>query len=82
MKWMGLSAHRQRVVERLQLPQDQILVCGLNPIEVIMWLPAKFHYCDLKADVPLAPGYLLGGRGWSRSALANIRAQLTSGTES
>jgi hypothetical protein len=69
-------------VARLQLPQDRMLVGGLNPIEVIMWLPAKFHYCDLKADVPLAPGYLLGGRGWSRSALANIRAQLTSGIES
>jgi hypothetical protein len=81
MKWMGLSAAPAAPVERLQLPQDQILVCGLNPIEVIMWLPAKFHYCDLKADVPLAPGYLLRGRGWSRSALANIRAQLTSGIE-
>jgi hypothetical protein len=24
--------------------------------------PAKFHHCDRNADVPMALGYLLGGR--------------------
>src|SRR6187455_1230640 len=77
MKWMSLSAHCQRVAQRPRLPQDRILVCGLNPIEVIMGLPETFHYCDRTADVPLAPGYLLGGRGWSRPTTANTRAQPT-----
>ena len=27
-----------------------------------MWASGKFHYCDLNVDVPLAPGYLSGGR--------------------